>query len=172
MSQQESLWSTLKNTALKDHGLTEKSSQGKPLLGYSDTETVKLDLDGVSFRTAKHWALKSMKQFKLGGLIILKSSERCYHVVFDRRVSWAENMHVVAWVSLLSKNRGILRWLPMQCIKESSTLRVSPKKDKPSPRVVYRYGKQYGQIRSFLEYRQKIKSIIARRAGGFGKVLL
>ena len=30
----------------------------------------------------------------------------------------------------------------MQCIKESSTLRVSPKKEKPSPRIVYRYGKE------------------------------
>lgn len=145
---------------LKDRGLTEKSSQGRPILGYSDTGTVKLDLDEVSFRTAKYWALKAMKQFKLGGFIILKSSENCYHIVFDRKVSWSENMHIVAWVSLLSKNRGILRWLPMQCIKESSTLRVSPKKDKPSPRVVYRYGKQDGQIQRFLEYRQIIKNIL------------
>ena len=124
---------------------------------------MKLDLDNVSFRSTKYWALKAMKRFRLGGFIILKSSENCYHVVFNRMVSWSENMHIVAWVSLLSKNRGILRWLPMQCIKESSTLIVSPKKDKPPPRVVYRYSKQYGQIRSFLEYRQKIKFIIARR---------
>jgi len=53
----------------------------------------------------------------------------------------------------------------MQCIKEKgSTLRVSPKSGnpnpKPSPRVVYRYGKQDGQIREFLNYRKMLKNII------------
>ena len=56
---------------------------------------------------------------------IIKSSENCYHVVFNRGVSWSENMRIVAWVSLLSHNRGLLRWFVMQCIKESSTLMVS-----------------------------------------------
>jgi len=71
----------------------------KSTIGYSDTETVKLDLDNMSFRTTKYWALKAMKRFKLGGFIILKSSWNCYHVVFNRTVSWSENMHIVAWVS-------------------------------------------------------------------------
>jgi hypothetical protein len=45
-----------------------------------------------------------MEWFKLEGFIILKSSENNYHVVFNRRVSWPENMKIVAWVSLLSHN--------------------------------------------------------------------
>ena len=109
---------------------------------------------------AGFWALKAMKQFRLGGFIVLNSSKRCYHVVFNRSVSWSENLHVVAWVSLLSKNRGILRWLPMQCIKESSTLRVSSKGGKPSPRIVFRFGKQDDQVRRFLESRKKIKKLV------------
>jgi len=51
-------------------------------------------------------------------------------------------------------NEALQKWLLMQCIKKSSTLRISPKKGKPSPRLVDRYGKQNGEIRNFLQYRQ------------------
>ena len=69
-------------------------------------------------------------------------------------------MHVLAWVSLLSHNKKAQRYALMQCIKESSTLRISPKKQKPSPRIVYRYGEQDEQISSFLHYRKMIRGII------------
>lgn len=48
----------------------------------------------------------------------------------------------------------------MQCIKEGSTLRISPKKDKPSPRVVYREGKQDEEIESFIAHRMLIKNLV------------
>lgn len=130
------------------------------ILGYSDTETVKLDFDGETFRAVRYWALRAMNWHKLGGFLILKSSEGCYHVVFDRSVSWSENMRVMAWVALLSRNEGLRRFQMMQCIKESSTLRVSPKKEKPSPRIVYRGGKQDDQIKSYLAHRRRIKRIM------------
>jgi hypothetical protein len=47
----------------------------------------------------------------------------------------------------------------MQCIKESSTLRVSEKREKASPRIVFRYGKQDKQIKGFLDFRDFIKRI-------------
>ena len=146
---------------MKGLGLTEKWSP-KPILGYSDTETVKLDFDDVPFKTVKYWASRTMKWFKLGGFVILKSSKNCYRVVFDRGASWSENMKIVAWVSLLSRIEKLKKWFLMQCIKESSTLRVSPKKEKPSPRIVYRYGKQDKEILSFLRYRKAIKNIIRK----------
>ena len=121
-----------------------------------------LDFDDASFRTVRFWARRAMNWFKLWGFLILKSSERCYHVVFDRPVSWSENMHVVAWVALHSHNRGLNTWHKMQCIKEASTLRVSPKGEKPSPRIVYREGEQDRQIRKYLEYRKLIKGIMKR----------
>ena len=131
----------------------------KFIIGVTDTETVKLDFDNACFKTVKYWAFRTMKWFKLEGFIILKSSENNYHVVFNRPVSWSENMHIVAWVSLLSGNQMLEKWFLMQCIKEGSTLRVSPKRDKPSPRIVYRYGKQDKQIIDFLAYRKLAKSI-------------
>ena len=148
--------------AMKASGLTEKLCLGKPIFGMTEDEAVMLDFDNVSFNTTKYWASKAMKFHKLGGFIILKSSKDCYHVVFDRSVSWSENMRIVAWVSLLSHNKGTQRYHLMQCIKQSSTLRISNKNQKPSPRIVYRNGKQDNQIRSFLEYRKLIKRIIRR----------
>ena len=47
----------------------------------------------------------------------------------------------------------------MQCIKEASTLRISPKRNKPYPRIVLRHGKQDDQIRQFLAYRKLVKNI-------------
>lgn len=68
----------------------------------------------------------------------MKRHARAYHIVFNRKVSWSKNMHVVAWVSLLSVKYAMQKWFLMKCIKESSTLRVSSKKQKSSPRIVYR----------------------------------
>src|SRR5208283_3887593 len=136
---------------LKVHGLTDKS-KAKPILGFSDTETVKLDFDNTAFRLVKYWAFKATRKFRLEGFVILKSSENSYHVVFNRLVSWSENMSVVSWVSLLSHNQGLVKYLQMQCIKRSSTLRVSEKQEKASPRVIFRYGQQDKQIKSFLEF--------------------
>jgi hypothetical protein len=121
-----------------------------------------LDFDDAELRTVKYWALKALKRFRLEGFIVLKSSDRHYHVVFSRRVSWVENLKITAWVSLLSNNSSLQKWFIMQCIKEGSTLRVSNKMDKPSPRIVFRYGSQDGMIAEFLAYRNLIKSIIRK----------
>jgi hypothetical protein len=141
--------------------LTEKS-KAKPILGLSDTETVMIDFDDTSFQTVKYWASRTMKWFKLEGYMILKSSKCCYHAVFNRVVSWSENMHIVAWVALQSHKKELQKWLLMQCIKQSSTLRVSSKREKTSPRIVFRFGKQDKQIRNFIRNRHLIKKIIKK----------
>jgi len=107
----------------------------------------------------KYWANRTVKWFKLKGFIILKSSLKNYHVVFNRAVSWKRNIHIMNWVALESHNEKMKDYALMQGIKESSTLRVSPKRMKRSPRIVYRYGMQEDQIRSFLCHRNMIKRI-------------
>ena len=156
---------------MKVFGLTDKLRQGKPVLGFTDTETVKLDFDELAFRNVKYWAERAMNWFKLDGYIILKSSKNCYHVVFNRSVSWAQNLKVVAWVSLFSHNKGLIKWLLMQCIKQSSTLRISLKGKKPSPRIVFRYGKQDRQIKDFLLFRRQIKGIMKKMETGREKLM-
>ena len=155
---------------LKGNGLREKLSHLKFIMGFSDTETVKLDFDRTPFRVVKRWALRTMKWHKLKGFLILKSSKCCYHVLFDRPVSWDRNVKIMAWVSLLSHNRLLEKWFVMQCIKECSTLRVSPKCSKRgvkgSPRIVFRYGCQENEIKRFLWYRKLIKKFVRKLGVG------
>ena len=144
---------------MKASGLIRKSSQGKPVFGFTDTETVKLDFDNMPLERVKFWARKTMGKYRLGGFLILRSSENSYHVLFNRTVSWVRNVGIVAWACLRTKHRRLTEWLVMQCIKHASTLRISAKGQKPSPRIVCRYGKQDRQIEGFLEYRKLIKQI-------------
>jgi hypothetical protein len=132
----------------------------KFILGCTDTDTVKLDFDNTNIKDAKYWAFRTMKWFKLRGFIILRSSENCYHVVFDRRVSWRVNVKIMAWVSLLSHKVKLQKWFTMQCIKQGSTLRISPKGDKTCPRIVYCYGEQGGQIKEFTDFRKMVKKMM------------
>ncbi len=136
--------------------MTKKSSR-KPIFGYSDRTTVKLDFDGELFRKVKYWAERALKHFRLGGYVILKSSRDHYHVLFNRTVSWEENTKIMAWVAVLSRNAGLRKWVLMQLIKVASTLRVSCKGDKGSPRIVCREGRQDHEIKSFLAWRKRIK---------------
>lgn len=136
-----------------------EQSNPKYLFGFTDTETVKLDFDDTPLNDVNYWARRTSFWFRLGGFSVLKSSENHYHAVFNRPVSWAENVRIMAWVSLLSGKKPLHRWFLMQCIKQGSTLRVSRKGSKPSPRVVFRYGKQDSQIKGFLEYRKLVKRI-------------
>jgi len=132
------------------------------IIGFSDNATVKLDFDDVSFKIVKYWAERTMKWFRLQGFMILKSSKNCYHVLFNRPVAWSENMRIVAWVALQSRNKGLKKWFLMQCIKQSSTLRVSKKRDKDSPRIVFKFGKQDKQIKTFIKNRHLIKECIKK----------
>ena len=142
-------------------GLLKMLKASKPILGLTDFWTVMLDFDNFSFKSTKYWAFRTNEWFELGGGVILKSSYQHYHVVFDRYVPREENLKIMAWVAILSKSVSMLRYLAMQCIKMGSTLRVAPNpnKDKPSPRLVYRFGCQDHAIKDFLRYRQLIKRI-------------
>jgi len=134
----------------------------KSVLGFTDNETVKLDLDESSFKTVKCLAEKTVKRFNLKGYMILKSSKNNYHVVFDREVDWSENVSIMSWVVLVSHKPKLLKWFLLQCIRKASTLRVSSKGDKPPPRIVFRNGGSVGQIKVFLCFRSQIKRFMSR----------
>ena len=54
------------NMVLGAVGLTDqKLNLSKPILGYSDISTVKLDFDDTEFRTVKYWAFRTMKGLSL-----------------------------------------------------------------------------------------------------------
>ena len=109
--------------------------------------------------TKQDQALIVMEKCRLSGFIILRSIKNCHHVVFDRYVSWEDSLSAVGWFSVLSHNPKVKDYLAIQRIKKASTLKVVPMKEKPSPRLVYRLGRQDHAIRDFLKYRQLIKRI-------------
>jgi hypothetical protein len=78
-------------------------------------------------------------------------------VLFNRTVSWEDNTKIMAWVAVLPGNAGLRKWVLMQLIKGASTLRVSSKGEKGSPRIVFREGRQDQEISAFLRWRRLIK---------------
>lgn len=68
-------------------------------------------------------------------------------------------MHIISWIAQQSKSRKVSGFVLMQCIKESSTLRLGCKGEKPFPRVVFRFAKQGGEIRNYLKFRGTVQRI-------------
>lgn len=66
-------YSTLRGTASRADGLRGKWNL-KSIMGYTDAETVMVDLDNMPFKVVKKWAMGVMKRFRLKGFIILKTS--------------------------------------------------------------------------------------------------
>ena len=130
----------------------------KFILGYTSDETVLLDFDKSRLEVVIGWSRRACERFRLGGFLILESSGGCFHVVFDRKVSWSESMAAVAWVAGYSGSFEMQKWHRMQCIKGSSTLRGSPKGAKSFPVVVFSEGDQGGEIAEYLVYSDFIKS--------------
>lgn len=135
--------------------------------GISDKYTVMVDLDNMGFRKAVSLAKLTMNHFKLGGFVILKSSDKNYHVVFDKPVrSWNEVLRIISWTGIMANNPHVWKWACMQAVKKSCTLRISekPSKDgvKPKPKVVYRFGSQNQQIKAFLLTRKEVLTYLKK----------
>jgi hypothetical protein len=151
-----------------------------PDWGDWEIEIIQCDFDSTTLDEVLYWCFRAFQWFKhdhlgkldLEGFIVLQSSVKkyvlkrkgkvygfrkgSYHVVFNAPVSWAKNCHVRAWLALESGNENLRRYAMMQDIKESSTLRISKKGNKPIPKIVFRYGLQDKQVKRFLETRKLI----------------
>lgn len=144
-------------------------------LGDHNTDTVKIDLDGMSIIDVKHICFMLMKRYSLEGFIILQSSSstrltkdeellktvykyrmKSFHVVFNRSVSMVELNRILAWLCLRLKNESLTKWFFMQLQKGTFTLRIGFKGKKKRPRIVFRYGCQDKQIKQFLLNRKFI----------------
>ena len=79
-------------------------------------------------------------------------------------------MRILSLVSVWSKIPNLKDYALMQCVKRSSTSRLSPKKErkvvKPAPKIVFRYGSQDGQIRKFLETRRFVLEFLKKMNRG------
>lgn len=148
--------------ARKATGLTTKWSHNI-IIGDCDRETIRIDFDEMSLKQVKLLCRKTKNHFRLKGFRILRSSLKHYHAIFNRKAkSYEYNCKVMAWIAIISKNVEVKNYALMQIRKGTSTLRISHKGEKPSPRTVYYEGDQGGQIQVFLENRRIIKDIVKK----------
>jgi hypothetical protein len=104
-------------------------------IGFVTTKGVLLDLDNMTFRKAKWIAEKLLKDYKLQGFLLVKSSERSYHVVFNRYLSWKKITEI------LFSRYECVRYAVQQVQNGHLTLRISPKNGKNKPRILLETGK-------------------------------
>lgn len=160
--------------------LDQKSKADSSVIwGDWDTDTVRLDFDDTILSEVLLWSYRATFFFKLEGFLILESSMKnyvvkrrgrifyrfkkgSYLVIFNRPVSWSLNVHIMNWVVLESGNENLQKYVRMQCIKETSTLRISRKGKRPIPKIAFRYGLQDKQIKKFLETRKLVLAFLAR----------
>jgi hypothetical protein len=139
---------------LKSKATRPKTGLSGGVFAFTDRITVKLDLDKTPFRRTVAIAKRSCRWLRLDGFIILKSSPSNYHAVFNEPVTWERNVRCMAWVCCCAKFPvDLCRWVLMQCIKRSSTLRTRCKEEKQPPRIVFGYGHQDMMIAYYLKNR-------------------
>jgi len=153
------------------------------IIGNWATKTLMLDFDNTPLGEVKLWCFRLYVWFGLGGFIILQSSQRIlaakdkrtgkiifryrigsYLVVFNREVTWKQNVRIMNWIALESGNIGLQNYVRMQCIKGSSTLRLSNKGKKPFPKPIFHHGSQDKMIAEFLDNRQFILDFLNNSA--------
>jgi len=76
-----------------------------------------------------------MKQHRLEGFLLIRSSRKNYHVVFNRYLSWR------SITKILFSLYECVRWVVFQMKEGQLTLRISKKNNKDKPKILLKVGK-------------------------------
>lgn len=114
-------------------------------IGFTTTKGLCLDLDDISQRKAERLANFLLKKHKLQGYLLIESSPKHYHVVFNKYLSWRKTLQI------LSRIYKCVEWLLWQIRKGEITLRISAKKGKNLPKIIKCIGKKDKLIKDYLE---------------------
>jgi hypothetical protein len=120
-------------------------------IGFTTDRGVMLDLDNMKFRKAKFIAETLVKQYKLEGFLLIKSSEKNYHVVFNRYLSWKTITKI-----LFSLYEGV-RYAVFQMKEGQLTLRISKKNNRDRPKILLKVGNTGKLIKDYLEVYQMFR---------------
>lgn len=123
------------------HEWVEKSC----CIAFTTKDGLMLDLDNVTFRKATRIAERLLKLHRLEGYLIIESSKRNFHVVFNRYLRWK------TIVKIIFNQYICIRWGIWQARKGELSLRVSSKNGKDRPEIIKRVGKQDKLIADYLE---------------------
>ncbi|MBX5328488.1 MAG: hypothetical protein QHH18_03215 [Candidatus Bathyarchaeota archaeon] len=115
------------------------------VIGFMTNRGLILDLDNMKFKKARWLARKLCKQYRLEGYLLIKSSHKNYHVVFNRYLTWK------TITKILFNQYEALRWAVFQMQSGYLTLRISRKNGKNKPRILLKVGKTDKLINDYLE---------------------
>jgi len=122
------------------------------VIGFMTNRGVVLDLDNMKFKKAKWLAQKLCRQYKLEGYLLIKSSEKNYHVVFNRYLTWK------TITKIIFSQYEALRWAVFQMPHGYLTLRISRKNGKNKPKILLKIGKTDKLIKDYLEVYETFKA--------------
>ena len=120
-------------------------------IGFNTDRGSILDLDNMKFRKALWIAETLMKQHRLEGFLLNKSSDKNYHVVFNRYLSWK------TITKILFSVYECIRYAVFQMKEGQLTLRISKKNGKDKPKILRQVGRTDKLIRDYLEIYEKFK---------------
>ena len=114
-------------------------------VAFTTVRGVLLDLDNMTFKKAK-WITETLtKEYKLEGFLLVKSSAKSYHAVFNKYLSWKTITEV------LFSRYECVRYAVQQIQNGDLALRISRKNGKDRPKILLKVGKTDKLIKDYLE---------------------
>lgn len=121
-------------------------------IAFVTVKGVLLDLDNMTYRKAKWIAKKLMEKYRLEGFLLIRSSRRSYHAVFNRYLSWKKITEVLFCM------HECIRYAVQQMQNGHLALRISPKNGKNKPKILLTIGKTDKLIKDYLEVFKKFET--------------
>jgi hypothetical protein len=121
-------------------------------VGFNTDRGIMFDLDNMTFQSALRTAETLLKQYRLEGFLLIKSSPKNYHVVFNRYLSWKNITMIVC------SKYECLRWAIFKLREGQLTLRISKKNGKNKPKIVRQMGKSDKLVKDYLEIYETLKN--------------
>ena len=121
-------------------------------IGFNTDRGLILDLDNMKFRKALWIAETLFKRYRLEGFLLIRSSRKNYHVVFNRYLSWR------TITKILFSLHECVRWAVFQMKEGQLTLRISKKNNRDKPKILRQSGKTDKLIKDYLEVCEKFKN--------------
>lgn len=116
-----------------------------PSIGFTTEKGLCLDLDNVTRKKAEKLAESYLKKYNLEGYLLIRSSPKHYHLVFNRYLSWRKTLQIIF------STIKCLEWGIWQARKGELTLRISKKNGNNLPMIIKCVGKTNKLIKDYFE---------------------
>jgi len=120
-------------------------------IGFMTKQGLILDLDNMSYRSAKRFAERLLNKYKLEGYLLIRSSPKNYHIVFNRYLTWR------TITTILFSQYKCLGWAVFQMKSGYLTIRISKKNSENKPRILLKTGKLDKLCAKYLELYEELK---------------